>query len=127
MTTIYHNPRCSKSRAVLEILHQRGETLEIIDYLKTPLQELEIFKLLEKLQITDPRQIMRKGEAVYKQLGLGQPSVSPEALIAAIAANPVLLERPIVVTATGAAICRPPERVRELLGWRDCQPPGAMT
>lgn len=115
--TIYHNPRCSKSRETLEIIRgaANGAPLHIISYLETPPDAAAIDSLLSLLAIKDPREIMRKNDPLYKNLNLGDPSLGREALIAAIAAHPALLERPIVVTGKGAKLCRPPELVRQIL------------
>ncbi len=106
---IYHNPRCSKSRQTLALIEESGAKVEIIEYLKTPLQQKEINELLAMLKCS-ARDIMRVKENIYKELGL--KDVTTEAkLIAALAANPILLERPIVVKGKKAIICRPPELV----------------
>ncbi len=112
---IYHNPRCSKSRQTLEIIRQKGIEPEIIEYLKTPPDMQELAALAQKLGIEDIRDMMRKGEEPYRAQDLKNPAKTPETLVKAMADNPVLIERPIVVTAKGAAICRPPENVLALL------------
>lgn len=96
MLKIYHNPRCSKSRRALALLTDAGHTPEIIEYLKAPLNPEQIKTLMGKLGITDPRDMMRKGEADYKAQGL-RDKTGPD-LIAAMAATPKLMERPIVET-----------------------------
>jgi len=111
---IYHNPRCSKSRQTLELLKEKGHSPEIIEYLKTPPTSEEISRLLGMLGM-EPRALMRKGEAVYKELGLADTSLQDAQLIDAMAANPILIERPIVVNADEAAIGRPPESVLAIL------------
>ena len=111
---IYHNPRCSKSRETLAILEEKGVQIEVIEYLKTPPEPSALSALLEKMGV-EPLDMMRKNESVFKELGLADKGVNREALIAAMAENPVLIERPIVVTAKGAKICRPPELVHSLL------------
>lgn len=113
MTIIYHNPRCSKSRQTLSLLEQHGIEPEIIEYLKTPPSAAELVGILAKLKMT-PRQLLRRGEAAYTELGLDDESLSDEKLIAAMVANPVLIERPIVVHGARAAIGRPPENVLDL-------------
>lgn len=113
MTIIYHNPRCSKSRQTLSLLEQHGIEPEIIEYLKTPPSAAELAGILAKLKMT-PRQLLRRGEAAYTELGLDDESLSDEKLIAAMVANPVLIERPIVVHGARAAIGRPPENVLDL-------------
>ncbi|MDE1172953.1 MAG: arsenate reductase (glutaredoxin) [Parvibaculaceae bacterium] len=113
MTTIYHNPRCSKSRQTLSLLEQHGLDPEIIEYLKTPPSAAELKDILKMLKMT-PRELMRRGEDVYKQLGLEDESLPDDKLIAAMVENPVLIERPIVVHEGRAAIGRPPENVLDL-------------
>ncbi|RKQ69779.1 arsenate reductase [Litorimonas taeanensis] len=112
--TIYHNPRCSKSRQTLAIIEAAGQSPEIVRYLENPLSTEEIKTLLSKLGLTDPRDIMRKGEAIYKELGL-KCETDAQALIEAIASHPKLLERPIVVKGSEAIMGRPPENVNKLL------------
>jgi len=112
--TIYHNPRCSKSRQTLSLITQNGQTPEIVLYLETQPDAAEIKTLLLKLGFNDPRQLMRRGEAIYKELGLKDES-DPDALIAAMAAHPKLIERPIVIKGDKAVLGRPPESVLALL------------
>jgi len=113
--TIYHNPRCSKSRQTLALLQDRGIEPEIVEYLKTPPDAKAIDRLL-KLLGKEPREVMRKGEEPYKALGLADPGKSRQELIAAMAANPILIERPIVVKDNKkAALGRPPEQVLDIL------------
>jgi len=112
--TIYHNPRCSKSRATLGLIEQRGLVPEVIDYQKTPPGADELKAILARLGL-GARDIMRKGEAVYKELGLSDETLSEDQLIAAMAANPILIERPIVVSGAKAALGRPPEAVLDIL------------
>ena len=112
--TIYHNPRCSKSRATLRLLEERGIALEIVEYLKTPPDEATLDGLLTKLGM-EPRDLMRGKEAPYKENGLDDESLGRDALIAAMVANPILIERPIVVSGGKAALGRPPEAVLEIL------------
>ncbi len=112
--TIYHNPKCSKSRQTLALLQDRGIEPEIVDYLSDAPTEAELRKVLEKLG-KSPRDILRKGEAIYKQLELGDQSLSDTALIVAMAGNPILIERPIVISGDKAALGRPPGAVLEIL------------
>ncbi|MGH8162366.1 MAG: arsenate reductase (glutaredoxin) [Gammaproteobacteria bacterium] len=112
--TLYHNPRCSKSRAALALLRERGIEPTIVEYLKTPPDEAALHGLLKKLGL-DACDVIRKGEAPYRELGLGRGSITEVELIAAIAAHPILLERPIAVVGKRAVVGRPPERVLELL------------
>jgi arsenate reductase len=111
---IYHNPKCSTSRATLQLLRERGIEPDIIEYLKVPPDRREIELLLEWLGI-GVRDLMRRKEPVYKELGLDDPALSDDALIEANVANPILMERPIVVANGKAALGRPPEKVLEIL------------
>ncbi len=112
--TIYHNPRCSKSRATLALLEERGLSPTIVTYLDAPPSEAELDKILTALG-KDPRDLMRKGEEPYKTLGLDTEGLSRAALIKAMVENPILIERPIVVNGGKAALGRPPESVLEIL------------
>ena len=114
MITIYHNPRCSKSRETLALIKSQGIEPEVILYLNTPPNASTINELLEKLNMT-ARDIIRTGEAAYKANNLKDPSLSEQILIEAIVAYPKLLERPIVVKGDKAIIGRPPENVLSLL------------
>ena len=111
---LLHNPRCSKSRGALELLHERGIEPEIVPYLEQPPSPTELRALLQLLGI-DARGLLRTGEAEYGELGLNDPALSDEALVAAMSAHPRLIERPIFVHNGRAVIGRPPERVLELL------------
>lgn len=114
MTTIWHNPKCSKSREALQLLEEKGGTYEVFKYLDTPPSREEIVELLSKLGIS-ARELMRTKEDLYKELGLAQ--VSDEAkLIDALAEYPKLIERPIVIEGNRAVIGRPVEKVIEFLG-----------
>lgn len=112
--TIYHNPRCSKSRETLALLEERRLDPLIVDYLKAPPSAAELQAILNKLKMK-PRDLMRKGEAVYKELRLDNEELTDEKLIRAMAENPILIERPIVVMGAKARIGRPPESVLEIL------------
>jgi arsenate reductase (glutaredoxin) len=114
MIRIYHNNRCSKSRNALVLLEQHGKPFEVINYLETPLDAQELKTLLSQLGIT-ARQLLRTGEDVYKELRLDDASFDDAALIAAMAAHPRLIERPIVVANGKAVIGRPPEAVLAIL------------
>lgn len=111
---IFHNPRCSKSRATLALLRERGIEPKIVEYLKTPPSREELESLLERLGLA-PRELMRKKEKVYRELGLDDPALGREWLLDAMLENPILIERPIVVVGDKAAIGRPPENVLEIL------------
>ncbi|NQV83005.1 MAG: arsenate reductase (glutaredoxin) [Rhodospirillales bacterium] len=112
MTTIYHNPRCSKSRQTLALLVENGIEPEVIEYLEAPPSAAELKKILTLLGI-GPRGLLRKNEA--KDAGLDDPNMADDALIDAMAANPVVIERPIVVHNGRAALGRPPESVLDIL------------
>lgn len=114
MTTIYHNPRCSKSRAAVALLEARGIDFEVVKYLEHPPSEKELRRIVKLLGIK-PQQLVRKGEKVYKQLGLGDQTLSDKEWITTLVAHPTLIERPIVVHADGAAIGRPTENIADLL------------
>ncbi|QLG94488.1 arsenate reductase (glutaredoxin) [Pseudomonas yamanorum] len=112
--TLYHNPRCSKSRGALQLLEARGLAPTVVRYLETPLDAAHLQALLNKLQIS-ARQLLRTGEDEYSTLNLADDSLSEAQLIAAIAAHPKLMERPILETANKAVIGRPPEKILEIL------------
>ena len=112
--TLYHNPRCSKSRGALELLEARGLTPNVVRYLENPLNAAQIKALLGKLGIS-ARQLLRTGEDEYKMLQLADDSLSEDQLIAAIAEHPKLMERPILESGAKAVIGRPPENILELL------------
>jgi arsenate reductase len=112
--TIYHNPRCSTSRKVLGMLQDKGIQPTIIEYLKTPPDAKTLGGILDKLGL-EPRALMRKKEVEYKDQGLDDPKLSKEALIRAMVETPILIERPIVLSGSKAALGRPPENVLEIL------------
>lgn len=112
--TLYHNPRCSKSRGALELLAQRGLTPKVINYLETPPSAEELQRIIARLGIP-ARQLLRSGEEEYKTLGLADPSLSDRQLIEAMVAHPKLIERPILIAGEVAVIGRPPEKVLEIL------------
>lgn len=111
--SLYFNPSCSKCRTARSILGDKGVEAEIVRYLDAPPTVDELRRLMTMLGIDDPRQMMRTGEPVYTELALSE--LSGDALLEAIAAHPILLERPILVVGDRAVIARPPERVLELL------------
>ena len=113
MTTIYHNPRCSKSRQTLQLLEDNNIESDIVLYLETPPDAGTLKDILGKLGIS-ARELLRKGEDAYKENNLSDNSLSDDQLIAAMVAHPKLIERPIVVHGNKAAIGRPPEQVLEL-------------
>jgi arsenate reductase len=110
----FHNSHCSKSRGALELLRERGIEPQVVAYLEQPPSAEQLRELLHKLGI-DTRGLLRTGEPEYTQLGLADASLDDEALIAAMVAHPVLIERPVFVHGDRAVIGRPPERVLELL------------
>ena len=112
--TIYHNPRCSKSRAALALLQDKGVEPDIVEYLKTPPDAKTLDRILTLLG-KEPRDVMRKGEAPYKERNLADPSLSRAQLIAAMVADPILIERPIVLANGKAALGRPPEDVLKIV------------
>lgn len=112
--TIYHNPKCAKSRATLQLLEARGIDPKIIEYLKTPPNKAELASLVKLLGIK-PRALLRTKEAEYKQAGLDNPKLSDSAILQAMIKHPKLIERPIVVAAGKAALGRPPENILKLL------------
>ena len=110
--TIYHNPRCSTSRKTLALLQEKGIEPEIIEYLKTPYSEAQLRSLLGQLKLS-AKALVRKKDAAAA--GLDIASISEDALIKAMVANPILVERPIVVSGNRAALGRPPENVLSVL------------
>ncbi len=113
-TVIYHNPRCSKSRQTLELLQQHQPDAQIVEYLNTPPSRETLEAILRMLDL-EPRELMRKNETEYKELGLARAELGREELIEAMLAHPRLIERPIVVHGDKAALGRPPENVLEIL------------
>ena len=113
--TIYHNPNCSKSRQTLALIEDAGITPNVVEYLQTPPDAKTLRALLNKLGELSPRDIMRKAETVYADNNLADDTLSESALIQAMIAHPILIQRPIVVKGDKAIIGRPPENVLELL------------
>ena len=111
---IYHNPRCSKSRTTLKVLEENGITPKIVNYLDTPPDHQQLDSILRGLEM-EPRELMRKNETEYQELGLDNNSLERDQLIELMIANPRLIERPIVVAGDRIVIGRPPENVLELL------------
>ena len=111
---IYHNPRCSKSRTTLALLEENGEEFDVVNYLDTPPSKDTLQQVLKMLNLS-PRELMRKGEAEYKENNLADESLTDEQLVDAMLAHPKLIERPIVVKNGKAAIGRPPESVLDIL------------
>ena len=111
---IYHNPDCGTSRNVLALIRNSGEEPEIIEYLKTPPSRDELIDLTARMR-AGVRDILRRKGTPYDTLGLDDPTLTDDALLDAIAANPILIERPIVVTPLGVKLCRPSEVVLDIL------------
>lgn len=114
MIAIYHNPRCSKSRAALGLIRQAGIEPEVVLYVKTPPTREKLQELIASMGVA-PRDILRSGDALCDDLGLGDENLSDDAILEAMAAHPKLINRPIVETPLGVKLCRPPEQVLELL------------
>ena len=112
--TIYHNPRCSKSRQTLQLLQDRGIEPEIVEYLKAPPSADEMDAVLAKLGI-EPRALMRTKEAAWREAGMSDEKLSRRQLIELLVANPIVIERPIVVNGARAALGRPPESALSIL------------
>lgn len=111
---IYHNPRCSKSRQTLQLLQDKNIDVEVIEYLNTPPDVATLELILKNLKM-EPRDLMRKGQDEYKALELDNEHLSRKALITAMIENPILIERPIVITNKGVAIGRPIENIIKIL------------
>ena len=112
--TIYHNPRCSNSRITLEAIREAGHEPQIIDYLATPPAREELVRMLAAAGLR-AHDAMRTKESLYTELGLDAEGIGEDALVDAMLAHPVLLNRPFVVTPKGVRLCRPPETVHEIL------------
>lgn len=112
--TIFHNPRCSKSRQALQLLQEHGLAPQIVEYLKTPPSTEQVRHILMLLGLT-PRALMRRKEPAYRAAGLDDASLSDAALIQAMVDNPILIERPIVLANGKAVLGRPPEKALEIV------------
>jgi arsenate reductase (glutaredoxin) len=112
--TVYQKPTCTKCRSTLKILRERGAEFDSVNYYETPLTANQLRDLIKKLGIS-PRELLRKDEQVYRDLGLARRNVSDDELIDLMTANPDLIQRPIVVRGDKAVLGRPPETVEELL------------
>lgn len=112
--TIYHNPRCSKSRQTLALLRDEGIEPDIVEYLETPPTQKKLKEILQLLGL-NPRELLRTGEAAYKENGLQDKELSDQHLIKAMCEYPKLIQRPIVINGKKAAIGRPPENILEIL------------
>jgi arsenate reductase len=114
VTTIYHNPACGTSRNVLAMIRQSGEEPVVIEYLQTPPSRERLIALIDAMGVP-VRDVLRRKGTPYDELGLADPSLSDDALIDAMMAHPILIERPIVETEKGVRLCRPSERVLDIL------------
>ena len=112
--TIYHNPKCSKSRQTLKLLEEQATGIDVIEYLKNPPTVKKLKEILSLLKIS-PRELMRRKEAEYKDLGLYNSELSDEGLILSMVKHPILIERPIVLANGKAALGRPPENVLNII------------
>jgi arsenate reductase (glutaredoxin) len=112
--TIYHNPNCGTSRNVLAFIREAGVEPTVVEYLKTPLNAEQLKALIAQMNVP-VREVLRINGTPYEELGLGNPALSDEDLIASMVKHPILMNRPIVVTASTAKLCRPSESVKELL------------
>ena len=112
--TIYHNPKCSTSRKVLNAIREEGVEPEIIEYLKTPPTRSQLVRLIKGMQVP-VRELLRRKGTPFEELGLDDPKWTDDELIDFIVEHPILLQRPVVVTKKGVKLCRPPETVLELL------------
>ena len=112
--TIYHNPKCSKSRQTLKLLEEQATGIDVIEYLKNPPTVKKLKEILSLLKIS-PRDLMRKKETEYKDLGLYNSDLSNEGLIVSMVKHPILIERPIVLANGKAALGRPPENVLNII------------
>lgn len=112
--TIYHNPRCGTSRNVLALIKNTGAEPEVIDYLKTPPTREKLVALIAQMAIP-VRDLIRQKESLYAELGLDNAALSDDALIDAMLAHPILMNRPVVVTPLGTRLCRPSEAVLDIL------------
>ena len=111
---ILHNPRCSKSRQTLEIINSKSVSVEVIEYLKTPLKYDDLLKIIKLLNV-NPRDIIRKGESIYKEKNLANDKFTDEELTKYMVENPILIERPIVFDDNSAIIGRHPENVLKII------------
>lgn len=113
-TTIYHNPACGTSRNTLAIIEASGEVPHVIEYLETPPSRERLVELISLVGIA-PRELLRRKGTPYEELNLDDPALSDDQLIDTMMAHPILINRPIVITEKGARLCRPSERVLEIL------------
>jgi arsenate reductase len=114
MVTVWHNPKCSTSRKVLDMLHANGIKPTIVEYAKTPPTKAEIKAALKEMGMK-PRELLRRRGTPYDELGLDDPELTDAELIAAMSEHPLLIERPVVRSSKGTRLCRPPERLKDIL------------
>jgi arsenate reductase len=112
--TIYHNPACATSRKVLGMIREAGVEPRVIEYLKTPPTRAELVDLLGRMGMR-PRDLLRRRGTPYQELGLDDPGKTDDALVDAIMAHPILMERPVVAGPRGVRLCRPVERLKDVL------------
>ncbi len=112
--TIYHNPKCGTSRTVLDLIRQAGEEPEVVEYLQTPPTQKRLLELIRAMGIS-PRQLLRKRGTPYDELGLDDPKWTDSQIVDLMVQHPLLIERPIVVSPKGVRLCRPAEKVHDLL------------
>jgi len=112
--TIYHNPNCGTSRTVLARLRELGHEPEVVEYLKTPPSRAAMQALLKAMGMK-PRDILRRKGTPYEELGLDDPALTDDQILDHLAAHPILMERPVVKTAHGVRVCRPADRLAEIL------------
>jgi len=112
--TIYHNPMCGTSRKTLDILRENGDEPRVVEYLKTPPSRDELKRIYDRAGLS-PREGLRSKEPLATELGLTRPDVSDDEILDAMAEHPILIERPLVETDKGVRLCRPQDRVREIL------------
>ena len=111
---IYHKPNCTTSRNVLRLLQEAGQAPQVIEYLKTPPSRARMQELLAAMGMT-PREILRRSGTPYDDLGLDDPALTDDQILDALEAHPILMQRPIVASGKGVRLCRPLERVREIV------------
>jgi arsenate reductase len=112
--TIYHNPNCGTSRTVLARLRELGHEPDVVEYLKTPPSRATMQALLKAMDMT-PRDILRRKGTPYEELNLDDPSLTDDQILDHLAAHPILMERPVVKTAHGVRVCRPADKLAEIL------------
>ena len=112
--TIYHNPNCTTSRNVLRLLQEAGLAPQVVEYLKTPPSRVRMQELLAAMGMT-PREILRRSGTPYEELGLDDPALTDDQILDALESHPILMQRPIVASDKGVRLCRPLDRVHEIV------------